>query len=77
MLMHTQGACIEPHNYYGTNIPIITMMNETIERGYTVNWENFFVEKCMTLCIINVEVHGKGLFVRKLFNMKIHCTKYF
>ena len=31
--------------------------------------------KCM--CIINVNVHGKGSFVRKLFNMKIYYVKYF
>ena len=58
---------------------------------YTVNREIFIVKifsylmlcakiKCTKLkCmhIINVYVHGKGSFVRKLFNTKIYCVKYF
>ena len=27
--------------------------------------------------IININVHGNGSFVQKLFNTKIYCTKYF
>ena len=57
--------------------------------GNTMNWETFVVRifsysmlcakiklKCMH--IINVSVHGKGSFVRKLFNTKSYCinTKF-
>ena len=33
--------------------------------------------KLKRMRIINVNMHGKGLFVRKLFNTKTYCAKYF
>ena len=33
--------------------------------------------KLKRMRIININVHGKGSCVRKLFNMKIYCAKYF
>ena len=58
---------------------------------YTVNREIFIVgifsysmlcakikrTKLKRMHIINVYVHGKGSFVRKLFNTKIYCAKLF
>ena len=44
-------------------------------------WDIFVLDivkrmKLKRMCI-NINVHGKGLFVRKLFNTKIYCAKYF
>ena len=63
----------------------------SLSRVNTVNWEIFVVgifsysmlctkikrTKLKRMRIINVNVHGKGSFVRKLFNTKIYCAKYF
>ena len=43
----------------------------------TVNQEIFIVEIFRTrMRIININVHGKGLFLRKLFNTKICTLQY-
>ena len=45
--------------------------------SYSMLCVKFKRTKLKRMRIININVHGKGSFVRKLFNTKIYCAKYF